>query len=1615
MRMDLGAWRRRHLPQRFAGVVVLGTALLLLVAAIAGAAPASAQTVVSVTFDDGSAGQTQAGDMLAAHGMHGTFYINSARIGTSDYYMTWEQVDRLATDGNEIGGHTAHHANLTQTDPEEARRQICNDRVNLVNRGYSVTDFAYPYGNFNSSIQSMVNACGYNSARSVQGATSDTIPPHDPYAILESWGGGDLASLKSAVIQAEQNGGGWVPLTFHLICNGCGGLSVSPADFQAFLDWLEPRSANGTVVKTVHDVIGGSVRPPVDGPAAPPAPNGWNAIKNSSLDQDGDGDSLPDCYQLDTFGNNQFAWSRTSDAHTGPWAERVDVTGYQDGDNKLLVDQDLGFCTPSVTPGHQYRLTAWYKSSDPPFFAVFRRNGLGAFSYWESGPSFNASSSTWKQASWVTPPIPADTTGLSFGLTLAAQGFLTVDDLSMDDATAAGGGDTQPPTASVASPANGDTVTNVVHISVDATDNAAVDHVDYIVDGAVTGTSTSGPYSLDWNSRNVANGFHTISARAVDTAGNVTTASAITVFVSNSSTNLAKNPSLETASGNTPTCWTLGGYGTNSFAWTRTNDAHSGSFGEKLDVTSYTNGDRKLVTTQDTGACAASVVPGHSYTATTWYKSTLPDPNPLGSQPIIFAYYRNAAGSWVFWAQSPRQPTSSLWRQASWSTPAVPSGATAISVGLGLNTTGTVTMDDFALYDNAPPPDTTAPTTRIVCNDEDDAGGCANGYYGGSVQVALNATDNPGGTGVREVRYTTDGSTPSASNGSVYKGPFSLSTTTTVKYRAYDKAGNAEAAQSQLIRVDTTAPSTTIACNEAACSSGYYSDAVSIGLAATDTGGAGVDQIRYTTDGSDPTPTNGQTYLGAFSLSGTTTVKYRAYDSAGNPEPVQTQVIQIDTEAPTSTIACNAAPCTNHTYTSAVAVGLDASDGLGGSGVATIRYTIDGSDPTETHGNIYLSPFTFSLENTTTVKYRAFDNAGNAEPVNTALIHVDTSAPPTVALTSPTNGSTVNGPTTLSANVGDAAVTSVDFAVDGGSVASDSTAPYSVAWDSTSVGDGSHTITAHALDDANNEIGTDSVTVTVDNSGSPPPDTTPPASSISCNQNPCSSTTYYNSAVSVSLTATDGADGSGVQEIRYTTDGSDPSASNGTVYSGTFSVTTSTTIKYRAFDKAGNAEAVNSQRVDIDRVAPTSSIKCQGSNCAGTYYATTVTVTLAATDAGGSGVAEIRYTTDGSDPTAASGTVYGGGFTLTSTATVRYRAFDNAGNAEPVNSALIRVDTRPPSTTIKCNGDTCSGNPYQPGVSMTLAATDADSGVASIRYTTDGTDPTSTSGTVYSGAFSLSSSKTVKYRAFDIAGNTEPVNSQTVQIDASNPTVSLTSPKAGDALAGTVTLSADASDNVAVDHVTFLVDGQSVGSASSAPYSLAWDSRSVADGAHSVTARAVDTAGNATTSSAISTSVTNNNLVQNASLESASGGTPTCWTLGGYGNNTFSWTRTSDAHSGSFGEKLDVTAYTDGDRKLVTTQGTTTCSPSATPGRTYTVTAWYKSGAQPTIFAYYRNSSGAWTYWAQAPRLVSSTSWKQATWTTPAAPSGATAISVGPGIIGVGSVTMDDIGVFSNG
>ncbi len=94
--------------------------------------------------------------------------------------------------------------------------------------------------------------------------------------------------------------------------------------------------------------------------------------------------------------------------------------------------------------------------------------------------------------------------------------------------------------------------------------------------------------------------------------------------------------------------------------------------------------------------------------------------------------------------------------------------------------------------------------------------------------------------------------------------------------------------------------------------------------------------------------------------------------------------------------------------------------------------------------------------------------------------------------------------------------------------------------------------------------------------------------------------------------------------------------------------------------------------------------------------------------------------------------------------------------------------------------------------------------------------------------------------------------------DTTPPTVSIVTPAGGVSVSGSVTVSATAGDNVGVAGVQFKVDGVNSGNEiPSPPYSFVWNTTTVANGSHVLTATVRDAAGNVTTSSPVTVTVSN--------------------------------------------------------------------------------------------------------------------------------------------------------------
>ncbi len=251
------------------------------------------------------------------------------------------------------------------------------------------------------------------------------------------------------------------------------------------------------------------------------------------------------------------------------------------------------------------------------------------------------------------------------------------------------------------------------------------------------------------------------------------------------------------------------------------------------------------------------------------------------------------------------------------------------------------------------------------------------------------------------------------------------------------------------------------------------------------------------------------------------------------------------------------------------------------------------------------------------------------------------------------------------------------------------------------------------------------------------------------------------------------------------------------------------------------------------------------------------------------------------------------------------------------------------------------------------------------------------------------------------------VNTSTGTPDTTLPTVSVTTPTAGTTVSGTVAISTTANDNVGVAGVSLLIDGVVSGTEDTvAPYDFSWNSGSVPNGAHTISARVRDAAGNLGNATGIGVSVVNiatpppsQNLILNPSLETVgTGGNPQSWFRGGWGTNTTVFTYPVAGVDGVSAARIKITSYTAGDAKWYFKDVV------VTPGSVYTLSHAYKADVPTQLVARYQTSAG--TQYKKLATLASSNTWTTSTINI-TVPTNATAMSVFHLLFPVGTLDID--------
>jgi peptidoglycan/xylan/chitin deacetylase (PgdA/CDA1 family) len=138
---------------------------------------------------------------------------------------------------------------------------------------------------------------------------------------------------------------------------------------------------------------------------------------------------------------------------------------------------------------------------------------------------------------------------------------------------------------------------------------------------------------------------------------------------------------------------------------------------------------------------------------------------------------------------------------------------------------------------------------------------------------------------------------------------------------------------------------------------------------------------------------------------------------------------------------------------------------------------------------------------------------------------------------------------------------------------------------------------------------------------------------------------------------------------------------------------------------------------------------------------------------------------------------------------------------------------------------------------------------------------------------------------------------------------------------------------------------------------------------------------------------------------------PLCWEWAAYGRNTVTWERLPGGHDSRWAMRLTMTSHTSGDAKLIQQFDLGQCSIPVTAGRSYDLTAWYKSSVFTQFSVYYRLPSGRWTYWMSSPYYRATAAWVKAAYTTPPLPAAASGLSFGLTLSRAGSLVADDYGI----
>jgi subtilisin family serine protease len=1091
-----------------------------------------------------------------------------------------------------------------------------------------------------------------------------------------------------------------------------------------------------------------------------------------------------------------------------------------------------------------------------------------------------------------------------------------------------------PPEIAITSPASGAAVSGIVPFEAAASDNQGLAEVAFYVDGERIWTSTTAPYTFSWNSADVLNGSHTLSTRARDLVGYSTSSTPVTVEVNNPGSAhydpVLKVPRCDAVEAlcdtrtlvrgranlrpelNTPN--TLDGCLDGTGGYYQQDESIERVRVIREDGTPLAAGKRVRIEADVWVYIASANILDLYYTANVngapvWTYLTTVKPTATGLQTLSAEYVLPASGL---------QAVRAAFRN---------SGATTGPCQGGSKTD----VDDLVFAVGAREPDTLPPQGVVLTAPAPGA------TVNGSVTVTASASDNLGVAAVDffdgQTLIETDTQPPYSVSWNSRSGPNGSRTLTA---RARDLAGNAVTSQPLTVTAnnDLVVPGVTLT---APVPGARLSTMVELSADASDD--RGVTRVEFYDGivliGSDSSAPFTWLWNTRATQTSNRTLSARAYDAGGNVAvSALVEVVTVVPE-PTPPSISLTAPASGARLSGTVMLSADATDE---SGVSKVEFLLDGV-PIRTHTSV--APYSYAWNTQTasngghTLSARATDIHGNVATSMEVSVMLDNAAP-TVALTSPASGATLNGVVSLQADAADnEGVIRVDFLVDGVLLASDTTAPYSVDWDSGSWLNGNHTLLARAHDAANNVASSAQVTVSTNHPGGAVYDYSLRVPKCATPGSVCDTTGYvrgrhsgefYGGPGTINRTCSDGADSLDAQKINrlklssvdgarftqggrarievhvsaldastealdlfYASDANNPSWTYlTTLQPGTTGPQVLSTeyvlpagrlqavrAQFRVGGGTGSACSTGSLDDHDDIVFAVDSGPTVALNTPAHNALVRGSVRLYATADDDQGVARVEFYVDGTLLGTDVSSLYSLDWDSTTVAdgvhTLSARAYDTGGLANTSTAVVVTTDNTPPDAALTSPAP----GMFLRGTAVLEAAVSDNQAVAKVEFhanwTLIGTDTSAPYTLSWNTAGWGEGSHALAVRAYDRAGNVRTSAVVGVTVDNTAPTTALSAPAQNAWIRGTVQISATASDPHGVARVEFYADGMLLGTDTSAPYAVSWDSSTLADGVHTLTARTYDHAGNVRTSSAVV--VNTDNTLPDAALTSPVQGT----------------------------------------------------------------------------------------------------------------------------------------------